>query len=76
MHSPTPPCSFTDPSEYNNLALTRTDIALSLYQRIQAYEAGVFNPDRGVQDGLKCSVVTTKWGGTLGPFLPTPPQFE
>ena len=57
-----------DPNEHNDVAADHPNIVKELYTRILAYQAGVFSPDRGRDDGSACKAATGTWGGFWGPF--------
>ena len=60
----------TDPEERTDLSKTSPDILKHMQQRLQAWEATAFNPDRGKIYPGACEVAFDKYGGFWGPFVP------
>ncbi|XP_065199150.1 arylsulfatase B-like [Sycon ciliatum] len=60
----------TDPEERTNVAALQPAILKQLQERLQAWDATAFNPDRGQQWPEACQTAIEKYGGYWGPFLP------
>lgn len=61
---------FSDPYESLECSMQYPAIAADLLQAIKDARKHVYNPNRGSDDGLACSVAMSQHGGFIGPFLP------
>jgi hypothetical protein len=59
-----------DPSEYADHADARPDIVAELRSLVAEYQAGVFSPQRGTDDGAACAAAMGRHGQFWGPFVP------
>jgi hypothetical protein len=59
----------TDPTEHDEISGAHPSIVAELQAIIKAETKGVFNPDRGADDGLACTKAFNVHGGFWGPFL-------
>jgi hypothetical protein len=63
-----------DPSETTDLA-GNAILKQQLIDRLAELNKSNWYAYRGLPSPLACTVAVTKWGGFLGPFVPTPPDF-
>eukprot|EP00051_Salpingoeca_urceolata_P028419 m.486761 g.486761 ORF g.486761 m.486761 type:complete len:573 (-) comp24586_c0_seq1:69-1787(-) len=58
-----------DPTEHDDIADQHPELVSTLLAAVEHHAAGVFNPNRGTDDGTACRVALDRYGGTFGPFL-------
>jgi len=58
-----------DPLEQRDVAAQNPAVVAQLTARLAAWQAGVFDPDRGAEDPRCCQAVRKLYRGFLGPFV-------
>ena len=58
-----------DPLEYDNVAAKMPDVLKEMQTKLEMYQKGYFNPNRGSHSQAACDMALGIYGGFWGPFI-------